>query len=109
MPWQAEFALVPTFATLLALSNLQPYWLLDFPIMVVIAICSYISNKVASHFIFGHSDIVASVGAFVVEILGNGYSRMFGGTAFTVMVPGVLFLVPVSVLVFSLEEVMSYY
>ena len=97
VPWQADFILVPAFATLLALANLQPYWALDFPIMVIIAICSYISNKVASHFIFGHSDIVASVGAFTVGILGNAYSRMFGGTAFTVMVPGVLFLVPVSV------------
>lgn len=94
--WQAQFVLVPAFATLLALANMQPYWAFDFPIMVVFAICSYLSNKAASRLIFGHSDIVASVGAFVVGILGNGYSRMFGGTAFTVMVPGVLFLVPVS-------------
>ena len=30
------------------------------------------------------------------RILGNVYSRVFGGTAFTSMVTGVLFLVPVS-------------
>jgi hypothetical protein len=30
------------------------------------------------------------------SILGNVYSRVFGGTAFTSMVTGVLFLVPVS-------------
>ncbi|KAH9832935.1 DUF1212-domain-containing protein [Rhodofomes roseus] len=93
-PWQTEFILVPAFAILLALANMQPYWTWDFPVMIVIAICSYISNKVASHLIFGHSDIVASVGAFAVGMLGNIYSRIFGGTAFTVMVPGVLFLVP---------------
>lgn len=31
----------------------------------------------------------------IASILGNIYSRVFGGTAFTSMVPGVLFLVPV--------------
>ncbi|KZT69796.1 hypothetical protein DAEQUDRAFT_709535 [Daedalea quercina L-15889] len=93
-PWQTEFILVPAFAILLSLANMQPYWTLDFAVMIFIAICSYIANKIASHLIFGHSDIVASVGAFVVGIMGNIYSRVFGGTAFTVMVPGVLFLVP---------------
>lgn len=34
------------------------------------------------------------------SILGNLYSRLFGGTAFTSMVPGVLFLVPVRHLFF---------
>ncbi|KAH9928170.1 DUF1212-domain-containing protein [Fomitopsis serialis] len=85
-PWQTEFILVPAFAILLSVANMQPYWTWDFPVMIVIAICS--------HLIFGHSDIVASVGAFAVGILGNIYSRVCGGTAFTVMVPGVLFLVP---------------
>lgn len=46
--------------------------------------------------IFNHSDIVSFIGAFVVGILGNLYSRIFRGTGFVVMVPGVLFLVPVS-------------
>lgn len=46
--------------------------------------------------IFDHSDIVSFIGAFVVGILGNLYSRVFRGTGFVVMVPGVLFLVPVS-------------
>jgi uncharacterized membrane protein YjjB (DUF3815 family) len=30
------------------------------------------------------------------RILGNMYSRLFKGVAFTAMVPGILFLVPVS-------------
>ena len=43
------------------------------------------------------------------SILGNVYSRVFGGTAFTSMVTGVLFLVPVSQLFryFSLLFVLS--
>jgi uncharacterized membrane protein YjjB (DUF3815 family) len=36
------------------------------------------------------------------SILGNVYSRVFGGTAFTSMVTGVLFLVPVSQRFFDL-------
>ena len=34
--------------------------------------------------------------SFAVGLLGNVYSRKMGGTAFTSMVTGVLFLVPVS-------------
>ena len=42
------------------------------------------------------TDVVSAIGAFVVGFLGNVYSRKMGGTAFTSMVTGVLFLVPVS-------------
>jgi len=42
---------------------------------------------------------VSAIGAFVVGVLGNLYSRAFKGTAFTAMVTGILFLVPVRVVV----------
>lgn len=42
----------------------------------------------------GRTDIVSAVGAFVIGLLGNLYSRVIGGTAFTSMVTGVLYLVP---------------
>ncbi|KZT11599.1 DUF1212-domain-containing protein [Laetiporus sulphureus 93-53] len=93
-PWWSEFFLVPGFAILLSLANAQPWMSWDFLVMILISIVSYLANKVANHFIFNHSDIVSSIGAFAVGLLGNIYSRQFGGTAFTVMVPGVLFLVP---------------
>lgn len=44
----------------------------------------------------GRTDIISAAGAFVIGLLGNAYSRVVGGTAFTSMVTGVLFLVPVS-------------
>ena len=69
--------------------------------MVVISCCSYATNKVANHYIFNRSDIVSAIGAFTVGLLGNIYSRKMGGTAFTSMVTGVLFLVPVSVILFQ--------
>ena len=44
--------------------------------------------------IFDRSDVVSFIGSFVIGVLGNLYSRVFQGTAFTAMVTGVLFLVP---------------
>jgi uncharacterized membrane protein YjjB (DUF3815 family) len=77
--------------------------------MVVISCASYTSNKVANHYIFDRSDIVSAIGAFTVGILGNVYSRKFGGTAFTSMVTGVLFLVPVRIAPLSCSAVHLHY
>ena len=96
-PFWSQFITVPLFSTLSSLSNLQPWRELDLVVMVVISCVSFAANKAANHFIFNRSDVVSAIGAFAVGLLGNIYSRMFGGTAFTVMVTGVLFLVPVRV------------
>jgi len=93
--WTA-FIIVPLFSTLSSLANLQPFKSKQLPVMVVISCCSYASNKIANHYIFNRSDVVSAIGAFTVGLLGNVYSRKMGGTAFTSMVTGVLFLVPVS-------------
>lgn len=103
-PFWSQFITVPLFSTLSSLSNLQPWHELDLVVMVVISCISFAANKAANHFIFNRSDIVSAIGAFVVGLLGNIYSRMFGGTAFTVMVTGVLFLVPVRVAVLSITS-----
>lgn len=97
-PWWTQFFIVPIFSVLSSLMNLQPFWTSDMLVMVVISCASYAANKVANHFIFNQSNIVSAIGAFVVGLLGNVYSRKMGGTAFTAMVTGVLFLVPVSIL-----------
>ncbi len=94
-PFWSQSITVPLFATLLSLSNLQPWREFDLVVMVMISCISYVANKAANHFIFNRSDIVSAIGAFAVGLLGNIYSRTFGGTAFTAMVTGVLFLVPV--------------
>lgn len=64
--------------------------------MVLISCASYTANTVANRHIFNRSDIVSAIGAFTVGLLGNIHSRGGKGTAFTSMVTGVLFLVPVS-------------
>lgn len=92
--WTAVI-IVPIFSTLSSLANLQPFKSKQLPVMVFISCCSYTSNRIANHYIFNRSDIVSAIGAFTVGLLGNVYSRKMGGTAFTSMVTGVLFLVPV--------------
>jgi hypothetical protein len=96
-PFWSQFITVPLFSILSSLSNLQPWRELDLVVMVTISCVSFAANKAANHFIFNRSDVVSAIGAFAVGLLGNIYSRMFSGTAFTVMVTGVLFLVPVRV------------
>ncbi|KAF8165217.1 hypothetical protein B0H34DRAFT_780172 [Crassisporium funariophilum] len=93
-PLWTSFVIVPLFSTLSSLANLQPFKSKQLPVMVVISCCSYASNKIANHYIFNRSDVVSAIGAFTVGLLGNVYSRRMGGTAFTSMVTGVLFLVP---------------
>ncbi|KAK7061938.1 pheromone-regulated membrane protein 10 [Favolaschia claudopus] len=66
----------------------------ELAVMVAISCSAYATNKVANHYIFNRSDVVSAIGAFTIGVLGNVYSRKMGGTAFTSMVTGVLFLVP---------------
>ena len=94
-PFWSQFITVPAFSVLSSLGNLQPWRSWDLVVMVVISCISFAANKIANHFIFNRSDVVSAIGAFAVGLLGNIYSRRFGGTAFTAMVTGVLFLVPV--------------
>ncbi|KAH7887628.1 hypothetical protein F5I97DRAFT_1806015 [Phlebopus sp. FC_14] len=93
-PFWTQFIIVPIFSILSSLANLQPWKSKQLPVMVVISCASYATNKIANHYIFNRSDIVSAIGAFTVGVLGNMYSRKMGGTAFTSMVTGVLFLVP---------------
>jgi len=100
-PWWSQFFIVPTFSLFSSLANLQPWKSKQLPVMVIISCASYAANKIANHYIFNRSDVVSAIGAFVVGVLGNVYSRKMGGTAFTSMVTGVLFLVPVCPLLFA--------
>ncbi|KAK4686118.1 hypothetical protein P7C73_g4009, partial [Tremellales sp. Uapishka_1] len=94
MPQVYLFALVPVFSTLLCLWNMQPIRSKQLPVMVFISCIGFLTNTLGNKYIFNRSDVVSAIGAFVVGVLGNVYSRLFGGTAFTSMVTGVLFLVP---------------
>ncbi|GAA5947730.1 hypothetical protein JCM3765_001056 [Sporobolomyces pararoseus] len=86
--------LVPTFSFFSSLANMQPLRSRELPVMIFIAVVGYVANRAATMFIFERSDIVSFIGATVIGLLGNLYSRLFNGTSFTAMATGVLFLVP---------------
>ncbi|GAA5872386.1 hypothetical protein JCM16303_004503 [Sporobolomyces ruberrimus] len=100
-PWWRQGAsiywlilLVPTFSFFSSLANMQPLRSRELPVMIFIAVVGYVANRAATMFIFERSDIVSFIGATVIGLLGNLYSRLFNGTSFTAMATGVLFLVP---------------
>jgi hypothetical protein len=89
------FFLVPLYSTCSSLSNLQSFRSYRLPIMIVFSCCSYTANKASNWFLADKGALAPAAGALVIGLLGNIYSRWSRGTAFTSMVTGVLFLVPV--------------
>ncbi|QRV87456.1 pheromone-regulated membrane protein [Ceratobasidium sp. AG-Ba] len=88
------FFLVPIFSLLGSFASMQPLRSIQLPVMVFISCAAFAANKAANRYIFNRSDVVSAIGAFVVGVLGNLYSRVFRGTAFVVMVNGIGFLIP---------------
>ncbi|TFK30815.1 hypothetical protein FA15DRAFT_662871 [Coprinopsis marcescibilis] len=94
LPWWTMFLLVPIYSTCSSLSNLQYWRSMKLLVMVFISCCSFAANRASGLMLPGRTDIVSAAGALVIGTLGNIYSRLGRGTAFTTMVTGVLFLVP---------------
>jgi len=96
--WKWALLLVPTFACLLAIWNLQAVrnWkdIKNLTIMVLFACGSYAANMVGEVYI--HGSVGGLLGAFIIGLLGTIYGRLCNGFAFAAMIPGVLVLVPVS-------------
>lgn len=103
VPWWTVFILVPVYSTCSSLSNLQSIWSVQLPVMVIFSCAAYAANRATSIVLPGRTDIVSAAGAFAIGMLGNIYSRVVRGTAFTSMVTGVLFLVPVSNFILSID------
>ncbi|RDX51091.1 DUF1212-domain-containing protein [Lentinus brumalis] len=94
LPWWTMFFLVPLYSTCSSIQNLQSIRSIQLLVMVLFSCAAYTVNRVANYYISDRGDIVSAFGAFVIGLCGNAYSRVGGGTAFTSMVTGVLFLVP---------------
>lgn len=97
-PWYTSMPCIPLFALLLAFWNGQDWRTArdkkQLSIMVVLGCISYAANTTGERLI--HGTVGNVIGAFTVSLAGSIYERVFHGFAFVVMVPGVLFLVPVS-------------
>lgn len=96
-PWWRYLFLVPAYATAISLANLQSYRSWRILVMIGFACVAYLVNFFAHRLVGGPQiDVASALAAAALGTMGNIQSRIFGGTAFTSMVPGVLFLVPVS-------------
>lgn len=83
---------VPMFSLSLGLINqAKP---LQLPIMIIIASTGYVGNYFAGLHFKLVTEFTASIGAFIVGILGNLYSRIGKGLAVAAMLPAIFVQVP---------------
>lgn len=88
--WRILF--VPMFALCLGLIN-QARWS-QVPIMIVIAGIGYIGSFFAGKHFSTVTEFTACIGAFIVGVLGNLYSRIWKGMAVSAMLPAIFVQVP---------------
>lgn len=74
---------------------MQKFWSWQLLVMVIFACSTFTAIKLGNIYLPDDGDLVSAFGALVIGLLGNFYSRIVHGTAFTSMVTAVLFLVPV--------------
>ena len=85
---------MPIYSFCSSLVNLQQIKSAQMGAMVAFSCAAYAANRGARVF-SDRPEMVSAIGSVVIGVCGNIWSRLGGGTAFTVMVTGVLFLVPV--------------
>lgn len=88
--WRILF--VPLFSLCLGLIN-QARWR-QTPIMILISSIAYIGTYFAGKHFSNVTEFTASIGAFIIGILGNMYSRAGKGMAVAAMLPAIFVQVP---------------
>ncbi|KAJ5130056.1 uncharacterized protein N7515_006095 [Penicillium bovifimosum] len=91
-PYAQRFPFVAVMTVWLLIIN-QGKWK-QLPPMSVIALSGYISNYFSTKKLGSNSQVANTVGAFVIGIMGNLYSRLWHGHAATAILPGIFILVP---------------
>lgn len=87
-----NFLFVPLFTTGLALVNQAS--VRQLPAMITISGAGYAATYFANKKLSNATELTSAIGAFVIGILGNLYSRMGHGLAFAAMLPGIFVQVP---------------
>ncbi|KAG4303780.1 hypothetical protein PORY_002805 [Pneumocystis oryctolagi] len=86
-----RFLFVPIFTIcILVVNQARPR---QFPVAVIIASAGYVVNFFSTKR-FGASQVSNAIGAFVIGCLGNVYSRIGHGLAFTVILPAIFVQIP---------------
>ncbi|KAI3406577.2 PRM10 [Candida oxycetoniae] len=83
---------VPLFAVMLALIN-QAKWR-QLPVMIVITAASYVATYFAGKHFSTVTEFTSCIGAFIIGVLGNLYSRVWKGMAVSAMLPAIFVQVP---------------
>lgn len=84
--------LVPAFTCCLGLINQASFRQL--PVMIFIAATGYVGNYFAAKHFHNVTEFTAAIGAFIIGILGNLYSRIGKGLAVSAMLPAIFVQVP---------------
>lgn len=87
-----KFPFVAIYAFFLSLVN-QAKWK-QMPVMIIFAVCGYITNYFSTTKFGSQSEVANTVGAFTIGVLANLYSRVWHGHAATAILPGIFVLVP---------------
>lgn len=88
--WRIFF--VPLFSLCLGLIN-QARWR-QTPIMILISSIAYVGTYFAGKHFANVTEFTAAIGAFIIGILGNMYSRIGKGMAVAAMLPAIFVQVP---------------
>ncbi|CBF83321.1 hypothetical protein AN3143.2 [Aspergillus nidulans FGSC A4] len=87
-----RFPFVIIFTFCLATVN-QAKWK-QIPVMLVIAFAGYITNYFGAKRFYSSTQVSSALGAFVVGVMANLYSRLRHGLAAAAMLPAIFVLVP---------------
>lgn len=90
-PWW-RFLFVPMFTLGLALVN-QAHWR-QIPPMLIISGCGYVVTYFSGRKLANAAELTSALGALVIGVLGNIYSRVGHGLAFAAMLPAIFVQVP---------------
>ncbi|OKL62169.1 hypothetical protein UA08_02167 [Talaromyces atroroseus] len=64
------------------------------PVMMIIAFIGYVVNYFSTKRVGSNSQVANTLGAFVIGVMGNLYSRLWHGHAATAILPAIFVLVP---------------
>ncbi|KGO73742.1 protein of unknown function DUF1212 [Penicillium italicum] len=87
-----RFPFVILFTVCLAVVN-RAKWK-QMPIMIVISLAGYVTNYFSAKRFYSNTQVSNALGAFVIGVMGNFYSRLRHGLAAAAMLPAIFVLVP---------------
>lgn len=91
-PYLQRFPFVLAFTFCLATIN-QSKWR-QIPMMLATSICGYVANYFSFKRFGSNTQLANTLGAFVIGVMGNLYSRLFNGLAAAAILPAIFVQVP---------------